>query len=126
MSSDTYAALPVFDIEEEETEEAPAEIEIKEQHLTTSEKIRIARPLLVRYMLPLFFVYLAGTSDCCREARRSSRFDLVEYTINTGVAPTLIYPIPDPKVQPLLADIIKSLRDYYPFVVVVVYFSGFD
>lgn len=60
-TSDAYAALPVFDAEEEETDDV-AEIEIQEEHLTAREKIQLARPLLVRYMLPLFFVYLAGTS----------------------------------------------------------------
>lgn len=37
---------------------------------------------------------------------------IVEYTINTGVAPTLVYPIPT--TSPFLSLIIKSLRDYYP------------
>ncbi|ORY90784.1 batten's disease protein Cln3 [Leucosporidium creatinivorum] len=68
----------------------------KAAHLTTSEKLKLARPLVVRYMLPLFFVYLA------------------EYAINSGVAPTLIYEVPDPVTAPVLGSIIKSLRDYYP------------
>lgn len=38
--------------------------------------------------------------------------DLPEYTINSGVAPTLIYEVPDK--SSLLSLIIKSLRDYYP------------
>ncbi|KAK4048076.1 battenin CLN3 protein [Microbotryomycetes sp. JL221] len=69
---------------------------IKANHLSTADKLRLARPLVVRYMLPLFFVYLA------------------EYTINSGVAPTLIYEVPDSKSAPLLSFVIKSLRDYYP------------
>lgn len=66
--------------------------------LSTADKLALARPLFVKYMLPLFFVYLA------------------EYTINTGVAPTLLYPPPIPAQSLLLSSIIKSLRDYYPFV----------
>ncbi|SCV72400.1 BQ2448_3937 [Microbotryum intermedium] len=64
--------------------------------LTTREKLALAKPLVRRYMLPLFFVYLA------------------EYTINSGIAPTLIYEIPEPSTAPLLSLLIHSLRDYYP------------
>lgn len=32
------------------------------EHLSGSEKLALARPLVVPYMIPLFFVYLAGTS----------------------------------------------------------------
>ncbi|GAA6048139.1 hypothetical protein JCM3770_003680 [Rhodotorula araucariae] len=65
-------------------------------HLTTSEKLALARPLVKKYMLPLFFVYLA------------------EYTINSGVAPTLLYEVPTRDSAPVLALVIHSLRDYYP------------
>ncbi|KAM0792898.1 hypothetical protein ACM66B_002659 [Microbotryomycetes sp. NB124-2] len=68
----------------------------KASPLTLRDKLTLARPLVFRYMLPLFFVYLA------------------EYTINSGVAPTLIYEVPDRQNNPVLALIIKSLRDYYP------------
>ena len=37
-----------------------------------------------------------------------------EYTINQGVAPTLIYPIPTLESSPVLGHIIHSIRDYYP------------
>lgn len=37
-----------------------------------------------------------------------------EYTINQGVAPTLIYPVPTPKSSPVFGRIIHSIRDYYP------------
>ena len=37
-----------------------------------------------------------------------------EYTINQGVAPTLLYPVPSPNDSPILSAVIKSLRDYYP------------
>src|SRR5258706_12926712 len=36
------------------------------------------------------------------------------YTINQGVAPTLLYPVPSPSDSPILSTVITSLRDYYP------------
>ncbi|KAI8057993.1 batten's disease protein Cln3 [Syncephalis plumigaleata] len=55
--------------------------------MTLWEKLEYTRTLLVPYMLPLFFVYLA------------------EYTINQGVAPTLLFPL---EKTPF-----KKLRDHY-------------
>ncbi|KAJ6591212.1 batten's disease protein Cln3 [Mycena vulgaris] len=63
--------------------------------LSPSDKWRLVRPLLVRYMLPLFCVYL------------------FEYTINQGIAPTLLYPVPSQE-HTFLSKIIHSVRDYYP------------
>jgi len=37
-----------------------------------------------------------------------------EYTINQGVAPTLVYPIPTLDSSPVFGHIIHSIRDYYP------------
>jgi len=54
------------------------------------------KPLLGKYMLPLFCVYL------------------FEYTINQGIGPTLLYPVPSPHKHRLLGRIIHSVRDYYP------------
>ncbi|KAJ7481736.1 batten's disease protein Cln3 [Mycena latifolia] len=68
----------------------------KHVSLSPSDKWRLVRPLLVRYMLPLFCVYL------------------FEYTINQGIAPTLLYPVPSKEEHVLLSKIIKSVRDYYP------------
>jgi len=65
--------------------------------LTAADKWRLVKPLILRYMVPLFSVYT------------------FEYTINQGISPTLLYPVPDSKRYPLLHMIIKSLRDYYPF-----------
>ncbi|PLW21284.1 hypothetical protein PCANC_05062 [Puccinia coronata f. sp. avenae] len=70
---------------------------LKPSELTFPEKLRLARPLLIPYMLPLFAVYFA------------------EYTINTAIAPTLLYPPPRPESNPVFSLIFKSLRDYYPF-----------
>ncbi|THV05698.1 batten's disease protein Cln3 [Dendrothele bispora CBS 962.96] len=64
--------------------------------LSMNDKLRIVRPLLTKYMLPLFCVYL------------------FEYTINQGIAPTLLYPVPSPDNNWLLSKIIHSIRDYYP------------
>jgi battenin len=54
--------------------------------LTT--KLRRAKALVVPYMLPLFLVYVA------------------EYTINQGVAPTLLFPLPETP--------FKHFRAFYP------------
>ncbi|BGO97358.1 battenin CLN3 protein [Rhodotorula toruloides] len=104
-SAQTYSALPADS--SPDSDSADDEEELDEQHLkesvekrlpalTTGEKIELARPLVRRYMVPLFLVYLA------------------EYTINSGVAPTLLYKVPTKEDAPVLALVIKSLRDYYP------------
>ncbi|KIR99802.1 protein BTN1 [Cryptococcus deuterogattii 2001/935-1] len=62
--------------------------------LTTQEKIELLRPLVVRYMLPLCAVYVE------------------EYVINSGVAPTLVFPLPT---YGIWSWLFKSPRDYYPF-----------
>ncbi|KAF5384288.1 hypothetical protein D9615_003218 [Tricholomella constricta] len=64
--------------------------------LTANDKWNLVKPLLLKYMLPLFCVYL------------------FEYTINQGIAPTLLYPVPSPEDHPVLSKLIKSIRDYYP------------
>ncbi|CEQ39107.1 SPOSA6832_00612, partial [Sporobolomyces salmonicolor] len=104
-SAAPYSALPTLDSSENDSEGVCEDDSLMRQvernleklpWLTTREKIALARPLVGRFMLPLFFVYLA------------------EYTINSGVAPTLVYEVPDPKVSPVLASMIKGFRDYYP------------
>ncbi|ODN81096.1 protein BTN1 [Cryptococcus amylolentus CBS 6039] len=62
--------------------------------LTTKEKMVLLRPLVVRYMLPLCAVYVE------------------EYVINSGVAPTLVFPLP---ATGIWSHLFKSPRDYYPF-----------
>ncbi|TBU30307.1 batten's disease protein Cln3 [Dichomitus squalens] len=64
--------------------------------LSIEDKWRLAKPMLTKYMLPLFCVYL------------------FEYTINQGIAPTLVYPVPGPDKHWLMSKIIKCIRDYYP------------
>lgn len=61
--------------------------------LSAADKLRLVKPMLLKYMLPLFCVYT------------------FEYTINQGVAPTLLYPVPS---HGLISKIIHSVRDYYP------------
>ncbi|WVR08926.1 hypothetical protein IAU60_005985 [Kwoniella sp. DSM 27419] len=62
--------------------------------LSTAEKLTLLRPLVLRYMVPLAAVYVE------------------EYVINSGVAPTLVFPLPT---RGLWHRLFKSIRDYYPF-----------
>ncbi|EMD36899.1 hypothetical protein CERSUDRAFT_83923 [Gelatoporia subvermispora B] len=64
--------------------------------LTAQDKWKLAKPLIMKYMMPLFCVYL------------------FEYTINQGIAPTLIYPVPSSSEAWLMPKIVHSIRDYYP------------
>jgi battenin len=48
-----------------------------------------------------------------------------EYTINQGIAPTLVYDVPSPAQYPVISKIIHSIRDYYPFWQLVYQFSVF-
>ncbi|RXK38191.1 protein BTN1 [Tremella mesenterica] len=63
-------------------------------HLSTRDKLELVKPLLLRYMLPLCLVYVE------------------EYVINSGVAPTLVFPIPT---QGIWSAFFHTPRDYYPF-----------
>ncbi|KAI0765947.1 batten's disease protein Cln3 [Trametes elegans] len=64
--------------------------------LTIEDKWQLAKPMLARYMLPLFCVYL------------------FEYTINQGISPTLVYPVPSRESHWFMSLLIHSIRDYYP------------
>ncbi|KAF9647783.1 batten's disease protein Cln3 [Thelephora ganbajun] len=64
--------------------------------LSASDKWRMVKPMIPKYMLPLFCVYL------------------FEYTINQGICPTLLYPVPSSEEHPVIILMIKSIRDYYP------------
>lgn len=68
----------------------------KKVRLSFNEKMALLKPMLFPFILPLVLVYLA------------------EYTINQGVAPTLLYPVPQPSRHLLLSWLIKRLSDYYP------------
>ncbi|KZS96975.1 batten disease protein Cln3 [Sistotremastrum niveocremeum HHB9708] len=85
-----YSAVPVLD--PNEASEAPLLV-APGVSLTLAEKLALVKPLLLQYMLPLFCVYT------------------FEYTINQGISPTLVYPVPSDFV---FRHIIKSIRDYYP------------
>ncbi len=64
--------------------------------LSFAEKMALLKPMLLIFILPLVLVYF------------------FEYTINQGVAPTLLYPLPKSSQHPLLSMWIKELKDYYP------------
>ncbi|KAG6812454.1 hypothetical protein H0H92_002822 [Tricholoma furcatifolium] len=90
----TYSLLP-----SEENSMETGRFHKRTVSLTLTDKWRILKPSIVKYMLPMFAVYL------------------FEYTINQvhrGVAPTLIYPVPIPQEHPILSMFIHSIRDYYP------------
>jgi len=102
-STSEYMALPATDTEQEDEDEEvsglrpPQLSETKVNvSLSPADKWCLVRPLLVKYMLPLFCVYT------------------FEYTINQGIGPTLVYPVPTPSEHPILSFVIKSIRDYYP------------
>ncbi|KDQ09562.1 hypothetical protein BOTBODRAFT_117036 [Botryobasidium botryosum FD-172 SS1] len=96
-----YAPIPLADpadpLEDDGAAAVPAQVEKEVIALTVREKLVLVRPLLLKFMLPLFAVYL------------------LEYTINQGISPTLVYPVPHPESHPILSRIFGSIRDYYPF-----------
>ncbi|KAK0223941.1 batten's disease protein Cln3 [Armillaria fumosa] len=89
-----YTPLPTEDDIAEEEGSVPAGP--KRVSLSPNDKLQLVKPLLMKYMLPLFCVYL------------------FEYTINQGIAPTLLYPVPSPDKYSFLSKFIHSVRDYYP------------
>ncbi|QRW13447.1 batten disease protein CLN3 [Ceratobasidium sp. AG-Ba] len=92
-----YTAIPEDETEPSDGRPVGVAVTVTPHHgLTPADKWRLVRPLLLRYMLPLFCVYT------------------FEYTINQGISPTLVYPVPAVKDHPILGGIIKSTRDYYP------------
>ncbi|KAK7682670.1 hypothetical protein QCA50_014053 [Cerrena zonata] len=93
QSATPYTALPTDDVSEPVADALMSKVA---GGLSPSDKWRLVKPLLPKYMLPLFAVYL------------------LEYTINQGIAPTLLYPVPSPEEYWLLSRIIHSIRDYYP------------
>ncbi|KAL1671719.1 CLN3 protein-domain-containing protein [Schizophyllum commune] len=66
-----------------------------EVSLTVRDKFQLVRPLLARYMIPLFLVYF------------------FEYTINQGVSPTLSYPPPSTADHPILGRLFRTRGDFY-------------
>lgn len=112
-SSATYAPLATDGEDEPEEAEQNQEEEEEEEDvrkplndapiqssrkikLSFTDKMNLLKPMLLPYILPLVLVYL------------------FEYTINQGIAPTLLYPLPSKSTHPLLTLVIKKLSDYYP------------
>ncbi|WVW79495.1 hypothetical protein I302_101464 [Kwoniella bestiolae CBS 10118] len=81
-------------LNEPEDDPKPAAQTHHKVHLSTKEKLDLLKPLVLRYMVPLCAVYVE------------------EYVINSGVAPTLVFPLPT---SGLWSKLFKSPRDYYPF-----------
>ncbi|KAI0641301.1 batten's disease protein Cln3 [Trametes meyenii] len=92
----SYTALPRDD-EDAAPRGSDPETAIKAPiSLSMEDKWRLAKPMLTKYMLPLFCVYL------------------FEYTINQGISPTLVYPVPTRETHWFMSLFIHSIRDYYP------------
>jgi battenin len=98
--------------------------------LSASDKWRLVKPLFGRYMLPLcvypstasFHGNSPITCSLCLPCAfielytRCPSYSVMqfEYTINQGISPTLLYPVPSPEKHWFLSKVIHSLRDYYP------------
>lgn len=95
--------------------------------LTTQEKLDLIKPLVIRFMLPLFAVYVEeyvinSVRHLCQMVdgrwARSSRSEDQIYgdgmvmAYVQGVAPTLVFPLPT---HGPWSRLFKSPRDYYPF-----------
>ncbi|KAG6867096.1 hypothetical protein C0993_006867 [Termitomyces sp. T159_Od127] len=92
----TYTPLPTTEEEAEEEARSTPSSPKRAVSLSANDKWSLVKPLLIKYMLPLFIVYL------------------FEYTINQGIAPTLLYPVPNVEHHPVLSKFIHTIRDYYP------------
>ncbi|KAF9485639.1 batten's disease protein Cln3 [Pholiota conissans] len=96
ISALPYTPLPEAEDEEGEEEGTTTSGPKRGVALSVADKWRLVKPLIPKYMLPLFLVYL------------------LEYTINQGIGPTLLYPVPPKEGHWFLSKIIHSVRDYYP------------
>ncbi|KAI0353972.1 batten's disease protein Cln3 [Trametes cingulata] len=92
----SYAPLPRGEDEDDVPVTEPEAAVKAPVALSMEDKWRLAKPMLTKYMLPLFCVYL------------------FEYTINQGISPTLVYPVPTPDTHWFMSLLIHSIRDYYP------------
>ena len=93
-STSVYTALPE-DADGEIPHAADVDAKSQTRKLGLAEKVALARPMALPYMLPLFVVYCA------------------EYSINQGVSPTLVFPVPPRATYPVLGSIVTQLSDYY-------------
>lgn len=115
-----YSAVPIQDdgdelVNEEEPTEVDAStstsrVSLTKPRLSTKQKLEIARPLFLPFMIPLFVVFFAEVRQLS-ENHQSTANTATQYTVNTGVSPTLLYPIPDRSQHPILGGIIRKLSD---------------
>ncbi|ELU38322.1 BTN1 protein [Rhizoctonia solani AG-1 IA] len=104
-----YTALPGDDTEaEDNTPIGVASAVNPLPGLSSSDKWRLVRPLLLKYMLPL-----CESSSNYVYVERWTSYD-IRFNSYQGISPTLVYPVPDVKEHPVLGRIVKTLRDYYP------------
>ncbi|KJA25225.1 hypothetical protein HYPSUDRAFT_37699 [Hypholoma sublateritium FD-334 SS-4] len=96
ISALPYTPLAAAEDEEGEEEGTMSSGPQRGVALSIADKWRLVQPLIPKYMLPLFLVYL------------------FEYIINQGIGPTLLYPVPSVEGHWILSKIIHSVRDYYP------------
>ncbi|KAI0823514.1 batten's disease protein Cln3 [Trametes gibbosa] len=92
----SYAPLPRSEDDSSVLAAEPEAVVKAHVALSMQDKWQLAKPMLVKYMLPLFCVYL------------------FEYTINQGISPTLVYPVPTRETHWAMSLLIHSIRDYYP------------
>ncbi|KAL4072190.1 batten's disease protein Cln3 [Scleroderma citrinum] len=110
-----YSVLPVDDPEVTTIDASESSTLLSNEpksaaFLTAADKWRLLKPMLFKYMLPLCkSSHLPGHGIV-----RAYCVVQYEYTINQGIAPTLLYPVPSPERYGLLSKIIHSIRDYYP------------
>ncbi|WRT69193.1 uncharacterized protein IL334_006177 [Kwoniella shivajii] len=98
LNSNSLRAQAQVQLQEEEEEEGQDTklpgMRNYNLRLSSKEKLDLLKPLLLRYMVPLCAVYVE------------------EYVINSGIAPTLVFPLPT---YGIWSKLFKSPRDYYPF-----------
>lgn len=113
-----YSALPTADADEDVNEDEPihaeahasaSRVSLTKPRLSTKQKLEIATPLFLPFMIPLFVVYFAEVSFLGPTRRHD--LTLAQYTVNTGVSPTLLYPVPNSQQHPILGSLIHKLSD---------------
>lgn len=93
--------------------EAESGTKMAQVRLTTQEKLDLIKPLVLRFMFPLFAVYVEEyVINSVRDFTYQCKQNRVRSADKQGVAPTLVFPLP---AYGPWARLFKSPRDYYPF-----------